>query len=116
MEASNKVKQLLDELAAVLAEMGAVQDSDDVETTVDDDAEKAEGAGYEKSEMGAETPDEEEETVKEKKVRCLCERAEKIRDRIQFYESVAAKELELRTVLDKATPASHAPHPNNAYF
>lgn len=106
MEASKKVKELLDELAAVLAEMGAVQDSEEVETTVDDDAEKAEGAGMEEGEYESETTDDEQETEKEKKVRCLCERAEKIRDRIQFYESVAAKELELRTVLDKATPAS----------
>jgi HK97 family phage major capsid protein len=64
----------------------------------------------EEDETEAESPEQvaEEEEAKEKKIRCLCERAEKIRDRIKFYESVAAKELELRTVLDKATPASEA--------
>lgn len=109
MEASSKVKQLLDELAAVLAEMGALQDAGGIEDTeVEHDA--ADKAGMEEDETKSESPEEEyeEEEAKEKKIRCLCERAEKIRDRIKFYESVAAKELELRTVLDKATPASVA--------
>lgn len=109
MEASSKVKQLLDELAAVLAEMGALQEEGGIEDTeVEHDA--ADKAGMEEDETKSESPEEEyeEEEAKEKKIRCLCERAEKIRDRIKFYESVAAKELELRTVLDKATPASVA--------
>ncbi|NBX24289.1 MAG: hypothetical protein EBR52_09385, partial [Microbacteriaceae bacterium] len=104
MEASSKVKQLLDELAAVLAEMGALQEEGGIEDTeVEHDA--ADKAGMEEDETKSESPEEEyeEEEAKEKKIRCLCERAEKIRDRIKFYESVAAKELELRTVLDKAT-------------
>jgi HK97 family phage major capsid protein len=109
MEASAKVKQLLDELAAVLAEMGALQEQGGIEDTEAGD-EHAEKSGMEKEELDAESPEEdyEEEEAKEKKIRCLCERAEKIRDRIKFYESVASKELELRTVLDKATPASEA--------
>lgn len=104
MEASKKVKELLDELAAVLAEMGALQEGDGVENT-EAGEESTEANGMAEGDENAEAPEEEVETEKEKKIRCLCERAEKIRDRIQFYESVAAKELELRTVLDKATPA-----------
>lgn len=111
MEASAKVKQLLDELAAVLAEMGALQEQGSVEDTEagEENVEKS-GMDKEEVEADAESPEEdyEEEEAKEKKIRCLCERAEKIRDRIKFYEAVAAKELELRTVLDKATPASEA--------
>lgn len=114
MEASNKVKQLLDELAAVLAEMGALQDSDAgaIEDTEEKETGEEQASVEEGAAEGAETPDDEKETEKEKKIRCLCERAEKIRDRIKFYESVAAKELELRTVLDKATPASAVASPS----
>lgn len=104
MEASAKVKKLLDELAAVLAEMGAVQDTE-VETTEQNDEMVEENgtdpvAGEEKVEDTQEV-----ENEKQKKLRCLCERAEKLRDQITFYEGVAAKELELRAVLDKASPA-----------
>ena len=129
--ANAKVKTLLDELAAVLAEMGAIQDEempadarsealpydeedDDEEEdrgavpTEETDEEEVEKASYKKRMAkdekveDAEVSDEEEE----KKLRCLCSRAEKLRDKIKFYEGVAAKELELRTVLDKSTPAS----------
>lgn len=117
MEASAKIKSLLDELAAVLAEMGAMQDepADDraeivtTEKEVDEDEDDVEENGYKPGDVedaeGAVAEDEE----KEKKLRCLCERAEKLRDRITFYEGVAAKELELRTVLDKSTPAAIRP-------
>ena len=108
MEASAKVKKLLDELASVLAEMGALQDVEDTETADqgDDMVEqngmdpKAEGEDADKVEDTQEV-----EGEKQKKLRCLCERAEKLRDQIKFYEGVAAKELELRAVLDKSTPA-----------
>jgi HK97 family phage major capsid protein len=122
MEASAKVKSLLDELAAVLAEMGAVQDEErgymeeDEEKAArsydeddEDEDERAMVTDEEKVEEKAlpvgdvERPEEEED--KEKKLRCLCSRAEKLRDKIRFYEGVQKKELELRTVLDKATPA-----------
>jgi len=122
MEASAKVKSLLDELAAVLAEMGAVQDEErgymeeDEEKATrsydeddEDEDERAMVTDEEKVEEKAlpvgdvERPEEEED--KEKKLRCLCSRAEKLRDKIRFYEGVQKKELELRTVLDKATPA-----------
>jgi HK97 family phage major capsid protein len=103
MEASAKVKKLLDELATVLAEMGALQDAETENTEAS--TYEADEAGVMPGETDAENTEEELETENEKKIRCLCERAEKIRDRIQFYEGVASKELELRTVLDRATPA-----------
>ena len=115
MESSAKIKSLLDELAAVLAEMGALQDeapSDERAATPDE--EMVEGEDEDEVEekglkpFGVEDaegvlPEDEE---KEKKLRCLCERAEKLREKIKFYEGVAAKELELRAVLDKSTPAT----------
>lgn len=107
MEASAKVKKLLDELAAVLAEMGAVQETDT--ETADHGDEMVEQNGMDHAAADKETDEVEDtqevEGEKQKKLRCLCERAEKLRDQITFYESVAAKELELRAVLDKSTPA-----------
>lgn len=116
MESSAKIKSLLDELAAVLAEMGALQDeaSDEraadpmVDEAEEKDEEDVEENGYKPEGVedaeGAVPEDEE----KEKKLRCLCERAEKLREKIKFYEGVAAKELELRAVLDKSTPAAES--------
>jgi len=124
MESNAKVKSLLDELAAVLAEMGALQDEEPaVERSAvpheDEDGEDKEdrGGDYdddddEDRKVRAAKPDEEVEDAealdeeKERKLRCLCQRAEKLRDKIKFYEGVAAKELELRAVIDKSTPAS----------
>jgi HK97 family phage major capsid protein len=134
MEGNSKVKSLLDELAAVLAEMGAMQDEEMVaerghgEMMPEDEKEEARGdypAGDDEDEEEVEeasakkrmSPVGEDEEVedaevsdedKEKKLRCLCSRAEKLRDKIKFYEGVAAKELELRAVLDKSTPAGDA--------
>lgn len=117
MEASAKIKSLLDELAAVLAEMGALQDEEMPaerqmgEVMSEDDEDEAEDETLEeKSAKPGDVEDaegvmSEEDEQKEKKLRCLCERAEKLRDKIKFYEGVAAKELELRAVLDKSTPA-----------
>jgi HK97 family phage major capsid protein len=116
MEASAKIKSLLDELAAVLAEMGALQDEEapaargmgEAMAEGDEDEDDVEEKGYKPAEVedaeGAVPEDEE----KEKKLRCLCERAEKLREKITFYEGVAAKELELRAVLDKSTPAKES--------
>jgi HK97 family phage major capsid protein len=105
MEASAKVKKLLDELAAVLAEMGAVQESDT--ETADQNEDMAEQNGMDSADEAADQVEDTQEVEgeKQKKLRCLCERAEKLRDQITFYETVAAKELELRAVLDKSTPA-----------
>ena len=133
MEANAKVKSLLDDLAAVLAEMGALQDEvtteehqrgamtdeeslpedEEARTSVvdEDDEDDEDDDVEEKSYAGQKVEDtegvlSEEEEKKEKKLRCLCSRAEKLRDKIKFYEGVAAKELELRAVLDKTTPAA----------
>ena len=114
MEASAKIKSLLDELAAVLAEMGAMQDEvADDRAEHDADAmeeEKEEGdveeKGYKPTGVEDAEGDVAEDEEKEKKLRCLCERAEKLREKITFYEGVAAKELELRAVLDKSSPAT----------
>jgi HK97 family phage major capsid protein len=148
MESSAKIKSLLDELAAVLAEMGAMQDEeapaarmygedeekdeerarrrempmgDDEEDDDDDEEERARrrempmGDDEEETEEKGYSPKDventeagEDEEKKEKKLRCLCSRAEKLREKIKFYEGIAAKELELRTVLDKATPVTEA--------
>jgi HK97 family phage major capsid protein len=141
MEASAKIKELLDELAGVLAEMGAVQDGeprsadempeeedkesredavveeDDEEdreealVEEDDENEVEEAGAYMKKRTAEEDELEDAEGMdeeKERKLRCLCSRAEKLKKRITFYEGVKAKELELRSVLDKATPAGAA--------
>lgn len=112
MESSAKIKSLLDELAAVLAEMGALQDeAPESEDSVEENAGKEPAPADEPMGSGdVETPEEDvmADEEKEKKLRCLCERAEKLRDKIKFYEGVASKELELRAVLDKSTPAESA--------
>ena len=111
MESSAKIKSLLDELAAVLAEMGALQDESSDDGMTEENAGKEPPVADEPMDNGdVETPEEDvmADEEKEKKLRCLCERAEKLRDKITFYEGVAAKELELRTVLDKSTPAGES--------
>ena len=106
MESSNKVKALLDELAAVLAEMGAMGDDVGELDASDPPEDSAEGAAADAE--GKQAADEAAQVEKDKKLRCLCERAEKIRERVKFYEAVTAKELELRTVLDKSTSRSYS--------
>lgn len=103
MEASAKIKSLLDELAAVLAEMGALQEESDDMVEENSAAPKTDEEGNPVENAEDDMAGEDED--KEKKLRCLCERAEKLRDKITFYENVASKELELRSVLDKSTPA-----------
>ena len=77
--AASQVKVLLDELAKVLAEMGALED------TAPEDAPMSE----ENSNQLAE----------------LAERAEKIKAKIEFHEKLAAREKELRAVLERSSPA-----------
>lgn len=111
MEASAKIKTLLDELAAVLAEMGAMTDEEPAERGAmppvegEEEEDKVEGKSYGGDDVETPEEDEQEEEEKERKLRCLCERAEKLKEKIKFYEGIAAKELELRAVVDKATPA-----------
>lgn len=79
----DKIKQLLDELAAVVAEMEAMTE----------DAPEGEAP--------AEPMTEEQEAS----LRSLEQRANKLRERIEFLQRVQAKELELRAVLERGAPA-----------
>lgn len=87
-----KIKKLLDELAAVVAEMHALMESEEA---------PAEAEGEEANSTEAE--DEGQRAIEE-----LAERADKIRSKISFYERVVEKEKELRSVLERATPISTA--------
>jgi HK97 family phage major capsid protein len=80
--AVEKLKALLDELAAVVAEMEAMTE----------DAPEGEEAA----------PMTEEQ---EASLRSLEGRADKLRERIEFLQRVQTKELELRSVLERAAPA-----------
>lgn len=77
----DKIKKLLDELAAVVAEMEAM-----TETPAEGDA-----------------PAMSEE--QEASLRSLEQRADKLREQVEFLQRVAAKEQELRAVLERAAPA-----------
>lgn len=82
---ASQVKMLLDELASVLAEMGALE-----ETPNTDEA------------TGEAAPMSEEQ---EASLRSLEAKADKLRERIAYHERLAAKEAELRAVLEKGAPA-----------
>ena len=75
------VKALLDELASVLAELGVMEESP-----------LADEAGVQEE--------------NQQKMEALTERAEKIKGQIEFYEKLADKEKELRSVLERSAPAS----------
>ena len=79
----DKIKALLDELAAVVAEM----------ETMSEDAPEGEAA--------AEPMTEEQEAS----LRSLEAKADKLRERIEFLQRVAAKNTELRAVLERSAPA-----------
>ena len=78
----DKINALLDELAAVVAEMEAMTD----------DAPEGEEAA----------PMTEEQ---EASLRSLEARADKLREKIEFLQRVQAKEAELRAVLERSAPA-----------
>ena len=80
----DKIKALLDELAAVVAEMEAMTE----------DAPEGEEAS------AAPMTDEQEASL-----RSLETKADKLRERIEFLQRVQAKELELRAVLERGAPA-----------
>jgi HK97 family phage major capsid protein len=80
----DKIKALLEELAAVVAEMEAMTE----------DAPEGEAP--------AEPMTEEQEAS----LRSLETKADKLRERIEFLQRVQAKELELRAVLERGAPAS----------
>ncbi|MGI9458438.1 MAG: phage major capsid protein [Pirellulales bacterium] len=94
---AEKIKKLLDELAAVVAEMNALVESDEKPAEAD-----AEG-GDEAEEKSADDDG-------QRAIEALAERAEQIKSKIEFYERVAEKEKELRSVLERGAPAS-APQP-----
>jgi HK97 family phage major capsid protein len=79
----DKIKALLDELAAVVAEMEAMSE----------DAPEGDAP--------AEPMTEEQEAS----LRSLEARADKLRERIEFLQRVAAKNTELRAVLERSAPA-----------
>ena len=83
MEQVSQIKTLLDELARVVAEMEAMSETP-VEEGVD-----------------AEPMTDEQEAS----LRSLEAKADKLKERISFVERIAAKELELRSVLERAAPA-----------
>ena len=83
MEQVSQIKTLLDELAKVVAEMEAMSETP-VEEGVD-----------------AEPMTDEQEAS----LRSLEAKADKLKERISFVERIAAKELELRSVLERAAPA-----------
>jgi len=80
--AASQVKVLLDELAKVLAEMGALEDS-----------------------APEDQPMAEENSAK---LADLAERAESLKSKIEFHEKLAIREKELRSVLERAAPAAPA--------
>lgn len=84
----DKIKALLDELAAVVAEMEAMTE----------DAPEGEAAA----------PMNEEQ---EASLRSLEQRAEKLRERIEFLQRVQAKNAELRAVLERSAPAKVIDNP-----
>lgn len=79
----DKIKALLDELAAVVAEMEAMTEP-----------------APEGEESAAPMTEEQEASL-----RSLEEKADKLRERIEFLQRVQAKELELRAVIERAAPA-----------
>lgn len=85
--AATQVKLLLDELASVLAEMGALEET------------------AEEGENSAPMTEEQEASLRE-----LEQKADSLRDRIAFHERIAEKEKELRAVLERSAPAP-APAP-----
>lgn len=86
MEQVSQIKLLLDELAAVVAEMEAMTE---VEAPAEGDA-------------PAEAMGEEEESS----LRSLADRADRLKERIAFHEKVAAKEVEMRAILERGAPAA----------
>ena len=121
--AASQIKTLLDELASVLAEMGALDEAEegaemasadgDMEAMLPEDEDEDEVDAEAKA-FGGEAPgmaegdeeDDEEEMAKSRSLTVLMKRAEKIKSKISFYERKAEKEREIRSVLERAAPAS----------
>lgn len=82
----DKLQQLLDQLASVLAEMQAITTDEAKEASAEGDAPAM------SDEQAA-------------SLRSLEEKADKLRERIEFVKRVQEKELELRAVLERGAPA-----------
>jgi len=86
----DKIKALLDQLASVTAEIQAAMEQTDVVAAV-----AADGTMVDPNAAAAQ----------QNSLRSLMARADEIKARIDFLETVAAKELELRAVLERSAPA-----------
>jgi HK97 family phage major capsid protein len=84
----DKIKALLEELAAVVAEMEAMTEDAPEGETVEPMTEEQEAS-----------------------LRSLETKADKLRERIEFMQRVQAKELELRAVLERGAPAKNITTP-----
>lgn len=96
--AASQIKVLLDELASILAEMGALEDGATDSLTGDANAEVVVDGGTEPS----------AEAVMENaaKIEALIKRADEVKSKIAFYERAAEKEKELRAVLERSAPVA----------
>lgn len=83
----DKIKALLDELANITAQIQAAMESDTSAASADGTADPAAMDAQQNS------------------LRSLMERADAIKAKIDFLETVAAKEKELRSVLERSAPA-----------
>ena len=94
--AASKVKELLDELAATLAELGMLdeQEPEEVETAMEGDENKAEG---ERSAVDA-------IEARQAKYDSLLAKAERIKSAIAKAEAAEARKAELLKVLHRAAP------------
>ncbi len=124
--AASQIKALLDELSSVLAEMGALDEEPMAEDesgaaraegeeapVMPEDEEEEDEMAAEAKAFGAEAPavdgeeeEDDEEVVKARSLDALMRRAEKIKSKIAFYERKAEKEREIRSVIERAAPAS----------
>jgi HK97 family phage major capsid protein len=128
--AASQIKVLLDELASILAEMGALDEgatdaldptgneaeivmSDDATAAAEDDEEMMRADGEDAPE-DEEDEDEEAEMAKARSLEHLMKKAEKVKSKIAFYERKAAKEAEMRAVLERAAPAESLVKKENA--
>lgn len=115
--AASQIKVLLDELAAILAEMGALDEGatdaldptgEEAEVVVEPGMDEAARAD-EMMEGEEEEEDDEEEVVEQAKarsMRSLIKRANSIKRKISLLEAKAKVEAQSRAVLERAAPAT----------
>jgi len=96
--AASQIKVLLDELASILAEMGALEDGATDALTGDANAEVVVDGGT--------APSAEAVMENAAKIEALIKRADEVKAKIAFYERAAEKEKELRAVLERSAPVA----------